>query len=228
MAQNLPKLFESMGTEERKKRERKLRREQIMQAAVELLSDKGFSQTTMDEIADRAELSKGSLYFYFDDKADLYRAIQKKALQMIHDEFLRILQEDEPGAVLIKKMAKSFLDFIEEFPVYTKAMSPHNGHLCPGEIKKIEKLEKELQILTTRALQIGIQDGSIETKTDPKILAVQIGFCMRGIHQLYISNTQGYIFEVLEENHVTLSDIMKLFINALLKQIDTDSKNVSK
>lgn len=147
----------------------KKRREQIMKAVVELLTNKGFNQTTMDKIADRTEFSKGSLYFYFGDKADLYRAFRREALQMIREESLNILQEDEPGGVLVKKMAKNFLGFVEKFPVYTMAVSPQNEHLPHGEIKETEK---ELHKLITRALQIGIQDGNLETNTNPKILAI--------------------------------------------------------
>lgn len=213
-----------MGTKERKKRERKLRKEQIIAAAIELLNEKEFGGITMDEIAGHADLSKGTLYFYFNDKLDLFRAIQIEGLSALHEEFLKIIQLDEPGAGLVRQLGKSFLRFIEENPVYTRAFSLQTGQYTPEELEEIEQIEHEILMITTRALQIGIQDGSIKTETDPKILAVQISFCMRGILQFHLSNTQTHISKVLEENNVTIGDLLRLFINALLHQIDTDSK----
>lgn len=55
------------------RRERQLaaRREQIIQAAAQLFASKGFHRTTTKDIAEAAEVSEGTLYNYFDDKADL-------------------------------------------------------------------------------------------------------------------------------------------------------------
>lgn len=68
-----------MGLEERKERERaiqkKLRRKQIIAAAKRVFSDKGFSGTTMEDIAKEAELASGTLYLYFNSKDELYATI---------------------------------------------------------------------------------------------------------------------------------------------------------
>ena len=73
-----------MGTSERKERERKRRKNQILNAAISLIEEKGFDKTTMDEIAEQTELSKGTLYLYYNDKASLFQAIKKRALQYLH------------------------------------------------------------------------------------------------------------------------------------------------
>jgi AcrR family transcriptional regulator len=75
-----------MGTEERKKRERNLRREQIMRAAKIVFSAKGFRGSTMEEIAEIAELSPGTLYSYFKSKDDLYASLNIKILEYLYKE----------------------------------------------------------------------------------------------------------------------------------------------
>ena len=54
-----------MGTLERRERERERRREEILGAAKELFIAKGLSYTTIEDIAKKAELSQGTIYFYF-------------------------------------------------------------------------------------------------------------------------------------------------------------------
>lgn len=57
--------YKNMGTTERKKREKERRRNTIIDAAEKVIFSKGLDQSTMTEIAQEAELSKGTLYLYF-------------------------------------------------------------------------------------------------------------------------------------------------------------------
>jgi AcrR family transcriptional regulator len=59
----------------RKERERQIRRSEIVVAAREVFSARGYSEATLDEIAMRAEFGKGTLYSYFQGKDDLYAAV---------------------------------------------------------------------------------------------------------------------------------------------------------
>ncbi len=61
-----------MGIQERKKREKERRRQQILSAAKSLFANHGFHHTTMEEIANEAELSPGTLYLYFKSKDELF------------------------------------------------------------------------------------------------------------------------------------------------------------
>lgn len=53
------------------------RREQILRAALTCFAQKGYHQTTLDDIVDEAGLSKGSVYVYFDSKKALYLALSE-------------------------------------------------------------------------------------------------------------------------------------------------------
>ena len=73
-----------MGIQERKKRERERRRQQIIVAAKRVFSEKGFSRTTMEDIAREAELSPGTLYLYFKNKDELYASLSLRILQYMN------------------------------------------------------------------------------------------------------------------------------------------------
>ena len=64
-----------MGVKERKERERKARKQAILEAAIGIFSKKGYEKTNMEEIAEKAELSKGILYYYFESKEKLFEEL---------------------------------------------------------------------------------------------------------------------------------------------------------
>ena len=74
------------------------RRAQILEAALRCFSDKGYHETTMDDLAREAGLSKGSLYWYFPSKEEFFAEILRSA----HHELRRRQQAaitDESDAV---------------------------------------------------------------------------------------------------------------------------------
>ena len=79
-----------MGIQERKRREREQRRRQIMDAARKVFSIKGFTKTTMEDIAREAELSPGTLYLYFKNKDELYASLSVEVLQHLYEKLKRV------------------------------------------------------------------------------------------------------------------------------------------
>jgi AcrR family transcriptional regulator len=82
---------ERLGLRERKKA---LRLERIVTAARRLFMDKGFSQTTIQDIAEAAEVGLGTLYLYANSKEDLLVLVFLELfLEMIEDSFAKIDQD---------------------------------------------------------------------------------------------------------------------------------------
>ena len=80
-----------MGIRERKEREKERRRQQIMVAAKKVFTDKGFSKATMDDIANEAELSPGTIYLYFKNKEELYASLSLRILQYLQIRVEQVL-----------------------------------------------------------------------------------------------------------------------------------------
>jgi AcrR family transcriptional regulator len=70
-----------MGIQERKEREKERRRQQILVAAKRVFSEKGYTRATMEDIANAAELSPGTLYLYFKNKEELFASLSLRILQ---------------------------------------------------------------------------------------------------------------------------------------------------
>lgn len=74
----------------RKERERLTRRNEIIDAARHVFSLRGFADATLEEIAERAEFGKGTLYNYFQNKEELFEAV----IDTSYERLLEIAQEE--------------------------------------------------------------------------------------------------------------------------------------
>lgn len=100
-------------TEARKEREKAQRREAIQNAAMHLFFDQGFERTTMDQIAEKAELSKGTLYLYFPSKAELYISLVLEGFNMLADRLGKRLKRMSPEADPFERGKLWFSVFID-------------------------------------------------------------------------------------------------------------------
>ena len=107
-----------MGVVERRKREREVRRELAIDAAMRIFEEEGYYALTMEKIAERSEVSRAALYLYFKSKEEiLISAIVSHA-----DYFARILQEtyDNRETIrdeLLEKLWECFKRFYAKDPV---------------------------------------------------------------------------------------------------------------
>jgi TetR/AcrR family transcriptional regulator, repressor for uid operon len=65
-------------------------RERIVQSGIECFSKYGFDKSRMDDIAQTADLSKGTVYLYYKSKEDLFYAICENNLKVIKEQISRI------------------------------------------------------------------------------------------------------------------------------------------
>ena len=110
--------IQKMGIRERKEREKERRRQQIIVAAKRIFANKGFGRATMEDIANEAELSPGTLYLYFRSKDELCVSLSLRVLEylLIRMEHLngdhQIGPEDK-----ISQLKKALLDVYEFDPL---------------------------------------------------------------------------------------------------------------
>jgi AcrR family transcriptional regulator len=82
---------------------------EICSAALEVFSEKGFAAAKLDEIAKRAGVSKGTLYLYFKDKEDLFRAVVRDTVAPNIDTVRTMIEGvDMPFADIIRMLLPRF------------------------------------------------------------------------------------------------------------------------
>lgn len=77
--------------QERKRQERQARRRRIQQAAREVFAEKGYTKTSIEQVARQASLSVGAIYLYFRSKEDLYISLIEETLEAFDSELAQVL-----------------------------------------------------------------------------------------------------------------------------------------
>ncbi len=207
-----------MGISERKEREKELKRSMMLEAAEALILEKGLDSLNMDEVAERAEVSKGSLYQYFNNKTDLVLGICDKATGLLNAEIQKVLTLDLPGLKLVNKIGAAFLNFVSEHPEYFRAMRFQESLKesdVSFESKYMENCKDSSKSSFTcmvRAIQIGMQDGSIKQDYDPRQLAVLLWSTSHGMVTLMYRHQNIKHFNMLEELGVDVDNLLESYM----------------
>jgi AcrR family transcriptional regulator len=91
---------------------------EICAAALEVFAERGFTAAKLDEIARRAGVSKGTLYLYFTDKADLFRAVVRDAIAPnVQAITAAVSAIDAPFADLVRMFLAGFAEREAQLPV---------------------------------------------------------------------------------------------------------------
>ncbi len=157
----------NMGIIERKEREKEQRRNDILDAAEEVFFKVGFDNATMDDVAEAAELSKGTLYLYFSSKEDLYYAISIRALQVMRQLFEETVPAEAPVLDKILAIGKAFVQFAREKSNYFKTLvyfsSLPDCHEAHERYVKLCEEKADPMSFFIKVLQQGMDEGKLRS-----------------------------------------------------------------
>ncbi len=98
-----------MGVQERKARQKRFLRQEILDAATDLFVNEGFERVSMRRIADKIEYSPTTIYLYFKDKAELLDQICMETFSRLAQHLTRMLEQ--PGDPL-ERLKRGLLAYI--------------------------------------------------------------------------------------------------------------------
>ena len=83
-------------------RRKESRPSELLQAALEVFVERGFASARLDDVASRAGVSKGTLYLYFDNKEELFKAVVRHSILPLIADFRAIVETSDhsSGALL--------------------------------------------------------------------------------------------------------------------------------
>jgi hypothetical protein len=179
---------------------RTLKENQIIDAAEVVFSRQGYDNTKMEDIAAQIGVSKGTVYFYFSSKENLYMAITYRAYETLIDLFHRTIfdNRNKKGIDSVLSLMRVFMDFSETNYIYGEALLNYysfvrstsqgmdNNKLTDGMkeslfYQKVMSVQSTPIEITVKEIERGIRDGSIRAGVKPQMIylnawALVIGF----------------------------------------------------
>jgi AcrR family transcriptional regulator len=214
-----------MGLEDRRKREKDQRRSAILNAARKLFFEKGFRYVTVENIARKAELSKGSIYLYFNSKEEIYTQILLNDIDKFNKKSSLIFQNGKSAAELVMDFAFIYVDFflndrelfriMMTFMLHTEDMNlaeTVNQHI-------IEVTNNTVKIIET-ILQQGIEKGEFPSDINLRLSRNAMWGLLNGIISLHLFTGKEANKEERIRSAVKAS--LDIFINGLRRYKKSD------
>lgn len=175
----------------RKEKEFITHKNEIISIAREMFTEKGFVESSMNEIAEAAEFSVGTLYKFFKNKESLFEAVVETVIEEKKANFNKIFQSRLSAEEKLRRLIDNMINTMEKqkqflsFYVSQIHFSDNPKYARINVI--INKFEKITIDQTASIFEQGISEGVFK-KFDPYLMA----FSFKGIMDSYIfRNIEG-------------------------------------
>ena len=210
-----------MTKADRREKEREIRRKDIIDAAERLFFANGYENVKMNNIAEEAEMARGTLYQYFKNKDDIYAAIAIRAAEMINEKFKELLTKDQTGIEKMRIVCEFYYDFYKKYPGYYNAY--YHSEMFDVEssptLKKLKKIRKTSFQVAVNAVKDGMKDGSLREGLDPAVTTLFMLATANNINNIS-PVTQMY----MDEYGLTQDKLFQLTLDMAIISIENNCK----
>ncbi|MCB2185211.1 MAG: TetR/AcrR family transcriptional regulator [Deltaproteobacteria bacterium] len=157
------------------------RREAIKTAAIQLFAEKGYHATSTHEVALRAEVSEGTVFYHFQTKEGILAAIFHEMMDSYLEDLRGVMEQAPTGMAALENYLTEHFRLLEQRPAENRVLvrdlpssitlgeSPHND----GFRGRLEELNQLLRAAVVR----GQADGSVNSHLEPE----ETIFLLRGL-----------------------------------------------
>jgi AcrR family transcriptional regulator len=158
-------------------------RAKILAAALRIFSGKGFHETTMDDIALKAGVVKGTLYYNFPGKSELFAALVEEEMAAILDTLQGELVSDLPFPKHFRRLVGVQVDLLlRHRDLFRVAAAPAAAGVDPAAVRAIESARDRYAEVLEGMLRGGVDQGYLRP-CDTALLATQIQALLDGLLQ---------------------------------------------
>jgi AcrR family transcriptional regulator len=169
-----------------------LRREQILHAALQVVVQNGYEKSRMDDVVQKAHLSKGAIYWYYKSKKELYLDLVRYWVNRYSVVLNHIVEEEAPAAEQLQGVFTYFIDQFEKDPTVFKALVEFwslSGK-DPEFKNKLQKIYSSFLELLERIIAKGVTSGEFKA-INTKITALSIMVNIEGINWFTLFEMPG-------------------------------------
>lgn len=191
-----------------------IRKDQIMNAAQIVVASKGYDQTRMDDIVEKAQLSKGAIYWYYKSKKDIYLSLIDYWFNEYSAGVLKSLEDKDSSSEQLKSLFEYFVDQFDQNPDTFKIMVEfwRTSGLDVDFNNKLQEIYSQFLEYIIDIIKNGIESGEFK-EVDPRITALSILINIEGIHWFTLFDKSGV------EAHEYINTISNFILNGLKKRV---------
>jgi AcrR family transcriptional regulator len=193
----------------RREREKLQQRQEMLAAALELFSEKGYHNVSMHEIARKSEFAIGTLYKFFKNKEDLYKALVLEKSDKFHEAITKAIEE--PGDEIeklrnyVRIKGQLFRDNVSVVRLYFAETRGTSFNIMAGLDREIRERYGHFLETLASIFKSGIKRKRFMKIADPYYLAVAIESLTNAILFLWLEAPERHPYP---ENPDTILNIL--------------------
>lgn len=189
------------------------RKEDIFDAALECFNNKGYYTTTIDDIALKAGITKGGIYYYFDSKKALFiELFHHKVIKFFDRITVENQHHEDPLELLQALIKKAEHDLRENFDIYKFCIEFITVSVREADIKQeVTSFFQERIKVFTEIVEKGIAAGRLKP-IEPRSVAWNINFLALGFLLTYLATDIS--FDPIGKHPINLD----VLLNGIIKQ----------
>ncbi|MFJ6948629.1 TetR/AcrR family transcriptional regulator [Streptomyces wuyuanensis] len=162
---------------------RQATRAKLYEAAVTLIAEQGFSATTVDEIAERAGVAKGTVYYNFKSKTELFEELLRFGVGLLTASLQEAADEAERrGGTKIEAldgMIRAGLVFIDRYPAFTQLYVAELWRTNRAWQSTLMVVRQQVVAVVETVLREGVERGELSEEIDiPLTAAALVGMVL--------------------------------------------------
>jgi len=166
-----------------RRRDPATKREAVLKTAAQLFLEKSYSRTSLNDVADRLNITKPALYHYFDNKEDILLECYRLGVGLIEESLNEIADHGGTGLQKVEAFIHSYA-IVMTVNFGRCVMRLDEGDLTAEGRAEVRAYKKKLDRRLRSFIQEGIEDGSIGA-CDAKIAAFTIAGALNWICMWY-------------------------------------------
>lgn len=198
-------------------RQRKV--DDILDAALTLFSTKGYSGTTIEDIADALGYAKASLYYYFPGKEAIVKALIYDAMDVAARRMDQILARTNDPVENLRDLIGYYVDDYSEkrgfFNIYHQVAHFMDSILSPEESRAMALRMAEMNQKIVGMIRRGVDEGRYIDLAPQTLGEMLLGMISGLMNQMTLRGTQGWDRQALKPT------IVEILIRGILRQETT-------
>ena len=166
-----------------RRRDPETKREAVLKTAAQLFLEKSYGRTSMNDVADRLNITKPALYHYFRNKEEILIECYRVGTGLIEDILNQIAAHCGTGLEKVEAFIYAYAN-VMTVNFGRCVMRLDDADLSSDALGEVRNYKKKIDRRLRSFIQEGIDDGSI-TPCDPKIAGFSIAGALNWICQWY-------------------------------------------
>ena len=180
----------------RREREKLRQRQDMLAAALQLFSEKGYHNVSMHEIAQNSEFAIGTLYKFFKNKEDLYKALILEQVEKFEEALTKAIEEPDDEVEKLRNYVRTkgqmFRDNISMVRLYFAETRGASFNITAGLDREIRDRYGPFLETLASIFKSGIDRKRFVKIADPYHLAVAIESLTNGFLFLWLESPERH------------------------------------